>query len=65
MTKPKIKPRNFVAKATQSGAGVHTQRQKQIIRMNETQMKDAIHRELHDLFYTIPPHKEDTDENIS
>lgn len=28
----------------------------------ETERKDAIHRKLHDLFYTIPPRKGDTDD---
>lgn len=63
MTKPKQKPRNFVAKAQQSGAGKHAKKvERRTIYALETDAKDAIHRELHNLFYTIPPYKEDTDE---
>jgi hypothetical protein len=65
MTKPK--PRNFVAAAKQSGAGKHAKKkEKRSLYDLETERKDAIHRQLHDLFYTIPPSKpEDTDENTS
>jgi hypothetical protein len=65
MTKPKLKPRNFVAAAKQSGAGKHAKKKKEKRSLYEleTDAKDAVHRELHDLFYTIPPSKpEDTDE---
>jgi hypothetical protein len=56
MTKPKLKPRNFVAAAKQSGAGKHARKvEKRTTYALETERKDAIHRQLHDLFYTIPP----------
>ncbi len=56
MTKPKLKPRNFVAAAKQSGAGKHSRKKEQrTIYALEMEAKDAIHRQLHDLFYTIPP----------
>jgi hypothetical protein len=64
MTKPKLKPRNFVAATQQSGAGKHAKKkEKRSLYDLETERKDAVHRQLHDLFYTIPPSKpEDTDE---
>lgn len=67
MTKPKLKPRNFVAAAKQSGAGKHAKKkEKRSLYDLETERKDAVHRQLHDLFYTIPPSKpEDTDENTN
>lgn len=62
MTKPKLKPRNPVAAAKQSGAGKHAKKkERRTVYALETDAKDAVHRELHDLFYTIPPRSTEDD----
>ncbi len=62
MTKPKLKPRNFVAAAKQSGAGKHSRKvERRNLYTLETERKDDIHRQLHDLFYTIPPRSTEDD----